>query len=124
VKRIFDEYIGRTNQDLLVEKEKIGDAMVFHCRGALSTLNSDPVNELVKAISAAREKRIILDLSKVVHIDSVGLGSIAAAFKQASAAGTTLVLVAKPPLRDILELASLHKFLTIFDDVKSALASN
>ena len=124
MKRIFDEYIGRTNQDLLVEKEKVGDAVVFHCRGALSTLNSDPINELIKAIGAAGEKKIILDLSKVVHIDSVGVGSIAAAFKQASAADTSLVVVAQPPVRDVLEMASLHKFLTIFDSLQSALAGN
>jgi anti-anti-sigma factor len=123
VKRIFDEYIGRTNQDLLVEKEQAGDAVVFHCRGALSTLNSDSINALLKTIGAAPEKKIILDLSHVVHIDSVGLGSVAAAFKQASAAGTTFALVAKPPVRDVLELASLDKFLKIFDTVKIAAAS-
>ena len=122
MKRIFDEYIGRTNQDLLVKKEKIGEALVFHCQGALSALNADPSNELVKAIGEAREKKIVLDLSGIVHIDSAGVGSIAAAFKQASAGGATLVVVAQPPIRDVLETAGLHKFLLISDDLTIALA--
>ena len=124
MKRIFDEYIGRTNQDFLVEKEKSGEAMVFHCRGALSTLNTDSINELLKAVGAAGEKKVVLDLTNVVHIDSMGLGSIATAFKQASAAGAAFVVVAKPPLRDVLELASLHKFLTISDNLQVALTAD
>jgi len=124
VKRIFEEYIGRTNQDLLVEKEKVGDVMVFRCRGALSAVNSDALNDLVKAIGTAGERRAILDLSEVVHLDSIGLGSIAAAYKQATTAGTTLVLVARPRVRDTLELASLNKFLRIFDSLKLALAAD
>jgi anti-anti-sigma factor len=124
VKRIFEEYIGKTNQDLVVKKEKAGDALVFHCQGALSALNATSSNELVKAVGAAREKKIILDLSGVVHMDSAGVGLVAAAFKQASAAGATLVLVAQTPIRDALETAGLHKFLLISDDLATALTGS
>lgn len=67
-----------------------------------------PVRELVPAA-----KHIVLDLSELTHMDSMGLGTVVRLYVSAKAAGTTLELChLSPHVRQILGVTHLLNVLT------------
>ena len=77
---------------LTFDIERAGDTIVVRCHGKLVA----GVNEMLYA--AVRPlipdtKRIVLDLTGVTHMDSMGLGSVVRLYVSAKAAGCDLELV-------------------------------
>jgi anti-anti-sigma factor len=80
------------------------------------------LDELVEKFRSERARRIVLDLSDVKHIDSVGVGTLAMLLKDVMATSRTLVLVAGDGVREILAASSLQDAFQFAPSVQAALA--
>jgi anti-sigma B factor antagonist len=70
------------------------------------------------------ERKIILDLGAVTFLDSAGLGELIACKKRtAENGGDIRLLHPNGRVRDLLEMLSLGRIFSIFDDEADALAS-
>jgi anti-sigma B factor antagonist len=86
--------------------------VTVRCRGRLvfGVCNQlvQPIKELLPA-----NKRVVLDLRELTHMDSTGLGTVVRLYVSAKAAGTTLELChISPHIRQILGITNLLSVLT------------
>jgi anti-sigma B factor antagonist len=89
-----------------------GDAMVVECSGRLIAGTTDPLRGEVKALFP-RTKHVILDLTNVTQMDSMGLGSIVSLYVSAKAAGCDLKLINLS--RRVREIFRVTNLLTVFE---------
>jgi len=90
-----------------LEMEDRGTTALVRCHGKLLAGYADllytPVSELM-----ATHQRIILDLSHLTHMDSMGLGALVRLYVHAKSGGTTLELRnLGQKVRDLLILTNL-----------------
>ncbi len=81
--------------------------------GSLRTPVNAGLRHRVQALLARGERRILLDLSQVTHIDAAGVGELVRAFNITSAAGGVLRIAhASGRVRLLLHLTGLWTLLT------------
>jgi len=82
------------------------------------------VVEFDRLLSEARSG-IVLDLTRVRHLDSAGVGAVVTCGKRAAAAGAVMKIALQRtgPVRKIFEITQLERGFEIFDDAASAAAS-
>jgi anti-sigma B factor antagonist len=92
---------------LSLETERIGDTVVVKCHGKLVAGVSDYFYTHVRQLIPG-SKRIILDLSDLTRMDSMGLGALVRLYVSAKSAGCTLELInIGKQVRDLLGLTNL-----------------
>jgi anti-sigma B factor antagonist len=89
------------------------DATVVRCTGRLTVETSPMLKTEVKALLPGR-RRIILDLTSLVQMDSAGLGALVALYISAKRATCGLELVNLTPR--VRELLGLTNLLSVFED--------
>jgi anti-anti-sigma factor len=99
---------------LTVKTDCNGDCTTFLLTGKLVAGMGD---FLYKKVSAAtpNSKRIILDLSAVDHLDSMGLGTLVRLYVHCKSAGCTLQLIHLG--KRVRELLGMTNLLGIFADI-------
>jgi anti-sigma B factor antagonist len=101
-------------QELTVERYEgvAQDQRILLLRGPI-TIETAPQFE--RAVHHEHAETVILDLSDVPYIDSVGLGSLVAAYVSHQKSGRCLVLTAvKPRVRKIMEITKVNDFFVTF----------
>ena len=101
-------------QELTVERYEgvADDQRILLLRGPI-TIDTAPQFE--RAVRHEQAETMILDLSDVPYIDSVGLGSLVAAYVSHQKTGRCLVLTAvKPRVRKIMEITKVNEFFVTF----------
>jgi anti-sigma B factor antagonist len=92
--------------------ETIDGATVVHCRGMLTAGYTELLHvEMKKHIP--QSKRLVLDLTDLVYMDSMGLGAIASLYVSARTAGCRLELVNLS--KRVRELFSITNMLSLFE---------
>lgn len=90
-----------------IEIEDRGTTALVHCHGKLIAGHTDLLYLPVSALLPTHQ-RIILDLSHVTHMDSMGLGTLVRIYVSAKNRGTTLELRnLGQKIRDLLILTNL-----------------
>lgn len=80
--------------------------------GRLNMLAAPALRELIGDTVDTGHRRIVIDLSETVFMDSSGLGALIAGLKVARAAGGDLRLARpSPQVLAVLQLTNLHKVL-------------
>jgi anti-sigma B factor antagonist len=97
---------------LSFEIETMEDAVVVHCRGMLTAGYTDLLHAEVKA-RMPLTKRLVLDLTNLTYMDSMGLGAIASLYVSARSAGCRLELINLS--KRIRELFSITNMLSLFE---------
>jgi anti-sigma B factor antagonist len=88
------------------------DQRILLLKGPI-TIETTP--EFERAVRKEQAETMILDLSDVPYIDSVGLGSLVAAYVSHQKTGRCLVLTGmKPRVQKILEITKVHDFFVTF----------
>lgn len=87
-------------------------ATVVQCRGKLTAGVTDILHDKVKAL-IPHNTRIVLDLTDLTQMDSLGLGTIVGLYVSAKAAGCQLDLINLS--KRIRELFRMTNLLTLFD---------
>ena len=101
-------------QELVVERYEgvADDQRILLLRGPI-TIETAP--QLERAVRHESAETMILDLTDVPYIDSVGLGSLVSAYVSHQKAGRCLVLTGiKPRVLKILEITKVHDFFVTF----------
>lgn len=81
------------------------------------------IQEKVRETAKGKVKHIILDLSKVMWIDSTGLGELISSLSSIKKIEGNLVLASlQAPVQSLLKMTNLDQIFEIHDSVESALA--
>lgn len=95
-----------------IELETLPDAVVAHCHGLLVAGVTEILQNEVKPLLAAKH-RVVLDLTGLTRMDSMGLGSIVSLAVSAKRAGCQFELVNLG--KQIRQLFAITNLLTMFE---------
>jgi len=97
---------------LSLEVERTGDVSTVKCRGKLVLGVCDVIACKVRELIPT-SKRIVLDLTDLTQMDSLGLGTLVRLYASAKAGGRCLVLVnIGPRIQQLLGITNLLSVLT------------
>jgi anti-sigma B factor antagonist len=97
-------------------------ALVLTVSGELDLGSAPRLRDAAVSHLLAGHQRLVLDLSGVELLDSVGLGTVVAVFKRARSLGTAMSVVATGRARRPFELTGLDAVIPVSDDLDGALA--
>src|SRR5215469_8373933 len=101
---------------LTLEVEQTDDATIVRCRGHLISGMTDAFHSKIKPM-IANNKRIVLDLSEVVWMDSMGLGTLVGLYTSAKGAGCELQLLkVGKRVRELLGLTNLWDIFVVIGE--------
>jgi|SRR5271166_2251912 len=93
-----------------------GDATVVLCTGKLTAGLTGILRDEVKAL-IPQTKKIILDLTGLTQMDSMGLGTIVALYVSAKTSGTTIILInLSPRIRDLFRITNVWSVLEVYGE--------
>ncbi len=115
---------SREGQVVRLELKVIKDTLLVQIGGELDILAADRIRQEIDRVMQARKiQKLILDLEEISFMDSAGLGVILGRYKKISAVGGKMYIVrAHPGIRKILELAGVHKLVTLCQDEKEIIS--
>lgn len=97
---------------LALDIEGSGEVFTVKCHGKLVMGTCDVLAGRVKEL-IPRSKRIVLDLTDLTQMDSIGLGTLVRLYVSAKAGGSCVVLVnLGPRIRQLLGVTNLLSVLT------------
>ena len=97
---------------LTLDVERNGDIATVKCHGKLVMGVCDVLASKVRAL-IPETKKIVLDLTDLTHMDSIGLGTLVRLYVSAKAGGSCVVLVnVGPRIRQLLGITNLLSVLT------------
>ena len=97
---------------LTFETERKGDSVIVHCQGKLVYGVCDQLTTKVKQL-IPESKCVVLDLTDLTHLDSMGLGTLVRLYVSAKSAGSSLQLInLAPRIRQLLGMTNLLSVLT------------
>ncbi|HCI29009.1 MAG TPA: STAS domain-containing protein [Fervidobacterium sp.] len=104
------------------EKNEQGEKLIITIHGEIDAYHSGEVKKFLKdAINETKLSKIVLDMSEVNYIDSAGLGSLVALYKDARMAEKELVLAClKQTVMRIFEMTRLDRVFKIVQTVEEA----
>jgi anti-sigma B factor antagonist len=89
------------------ETERKGEQIIIHCHGRLIAGVTDDFYKQVRELMAGN-RQVILDLTNLTHMDSMGVGTCVRLYVSAKSAGSSLQLVnLTPRIRQILGITNL-----------------
>jgi anti-anti-sigma factor len=93
-----------------------GDATVIECGGRLISGGTEQLRSEVKGLFP-HIKRVILDLTNVTQLDSMGLGAIVSLYASAKAAGCDLKLInLSKRVREIFRVTNLLSVFEVYGE--------
>ena len=92
--------------------------------GRLTFRESDDLFDKIRALGAAGQSKVVLDLRHVSYVDSTGLGAIVGGYASLSKLSGSLKLV-NPNKRtmELLLMTQLNTLVGVFEDLQSAVDS-
>lgn len=101
---------------LTLEVDHAGVAVVVRCHGKLVAGEHDQLHSRVRQL-IPHDKRIVLDLTDLVMMDSTGLGTLVRLYVAAKSAGCDLELInLNRRIRELLGLTNLLSVFTIIGE--------
>ena len=101
---------------LILRTHVEGDATVVQCVGKLTAGLTATLRDEVKRL-IPESKKIVLDLTDLVQMDSMGLGTIVSLYVSAKASGTKLILInLSPRVRDLFRITNVWSVLEVYGD--------
>jgi anti-sigma B factor antagonist len=97
---------------LTFDTERKGDVTIVHCHGRLIFGVTDQLYTKIKDLIPG-SKRILIDLTDLSHMDSMGLGTLVRLYVSAKSAGCCLELInLGARIRQLLGMTNLLSVLT------------
>jgi anti-anti-sigma factor len=93
-----------------------GDATIVHCSGKLTAGLTGVLRDEVKRL-IPQSKKIVLDLTELTQMDSLGLGTIVGLYVSAKASGSTLILInLSQRVRDLFRITNVWSVLEVYGE--------
>ena len=108
---------------LEVSKEVRGDILLVRFGGGFSLINHLLMARTIQEIKASPQKKVVLDLSDVRYIDSMGVGVIVSVLKHTRTNAIGLAIVTNDVVNQILGVTNLSEILQLFFSLDEALAN-
>ena len=102
--------------------QRIGQHGVVTLPTEIDVTNADEIRQALLSAASHDVAVLIIDMSETTFCDSAGVQAIIAAYRQATATGTELRLVATAVLR-ILTLVGVDQMIPIYPTLEAALAA-
>ena len=104
---------------------QVGNVTVIDVAGRITLgEGSSVILDAIRDQTAKGNKKILLNLSNVSYIDSLGIGELVAGFTSvANAGGTVKLLGLTKHVKDVLQITKLYTVFEVFDDEETALRS-
>jgi len=101
---------------LTFDFERVGDTVVVRCNGKLvAGVDGAFYSEISRLIPGT--KRLVLDLTDLKHMDSMGLGALVRLYVSTKSAGCALELInLGPRIRQLLGLTDLLSVFTVIGE--------
>lgn len=107
---------------LTVEVRQDGDAVICCLRGSATMDVCSQLNEELSRVAEHKPKVLVIDLSELNFICSLGLGSIVAAYLHARRyEGRVCLAGVQPAVKEVLDVTRLTTILTAFPTVEAAI---
>jgi anti-sigma B factor antagonist len=105
-----------------LEFEQIGDELLrIALDGRLDIQGAQAIDMKFTALTATRKAGIIVDLSRVDFLASIGIRTLLSNAKAAANRGGRMVLCSPQPLvREVLETSGVASLIPVYDDPDSA----
>lgn len=115
--RKIDEYIIKINA-----RASEGDVCVIDLPGEIDIYTSPKVRDAITELIDQGHYHLVINLEKVRHIGSAGLGVLVGGLKRARERGGSVNLVCtNPQIKKLFDLTGLVTIFGIFDDEQSAI---
>lgn len=106
-----------------ITKEVNNRNVTLKLEGNFTYTQRKPFQEMLKSVAVDGVDQIVIDLSQVAFLDSAALGLLMISHRQVQAEKRMLSLAyPQPTVRQILELANLHKTIPLIDADAPAMA--
>lgn len=106
-----------------ITKEVNNRKVTLKLEGNFTYTQRKPFQEMLKSVAVDGVDQIVIDLSQVAFLDSAALGLLMISHRQLQAEKRTLSLAyPQPTVRQIIELANLHKTIPLIDADAPAMA--
>lgn len=93
-----------------------GDATIVQCTGKLTAGHTGILRDEVKRL-IPQSKKIVLDLTDLTQMDSMGLGTIVGLYVSAKAAGSTLILInLSQRVRELFRITNVWSILEVYGE--------
>ena len=105
-----------------ISVRQVGSVVIFNVEGEIDLYNAQEISEHVKQYSDDGYNNAIINMDKVPHIDSSGIGALITSMARLKKAGGGLKLVhVYQSVRKIFELTKLEGFFDICESEEEAL---
>ncbi|WP_072803165.1 STAS domain-containing protein [Rhodococcoides yunnanense] len=101
----------------------VGTTAVVSARGEVDMLTVPRLGAGIEQALASTQTALIVDLSDVTFLASIGMAALVTAHRTAGETVTTLVVADGPHTRRPMQLVGLDSILTIYPDLATALAT-
>ncbi|MBX3121077.1 MAG: STAS domain-containing protein [Fimbriimonadaceae bacterium] len=99
-----------------ITKEVNNRKVTLKLEGNFTYTQRKPFQEMLKSVAVDGVDQIVIELSQVAFLDSAALGLLMISHRQLQAEKRTLSLAyPQPTVRQIIELANLHKTIPLID---------
>jgi len=99
-----------------IEFRELGDHKIIDVSGEVDLYNVSELKKALFSITDGQFKSVIVDMKKVNYMDSSGIGALVAGMKKMKAHNGKFALMnIHDDVLNILKLATLDKFFTIYD---------
>ena len=110
------------NKPLHLDVARRGDAVVVKVDGSVAMAEAEQLRAVLEDLAAQRVPLIVLDVSEMDFIGSVGLGAIISGhLKCRHHRGQIKLVNPTEPVRELLETTRLNKLFGIYASVEQAL---
>jgi len=108
----------------LFESRIVGDHLVVLLKIAkIDSLNADEFQSEIDEVISKSTQNVILDCTKLAHIDSSGLGKLLAAFKDLQTDKRSLRLInVNSKIHNIIRITELENIFPQFDSIEEAMS--
>jgi len=109
---------------MAIRMEPKGGLMVCHIEGEIDINSSPDIKKNFDKITAKKEPRIVINLSKVTYVDSSGLATLVEILKNMKAYGGRMRLVGlSQKIKSLFEITKLEKLFEIMADEETAVST-
>jgi anti-sigma B factor antagonist len=106
---------------LAVADELLGMTRVVRCVGEVDMASAPALRARLSSLQIDGPPRLVLDLTGITFIDSLGLGALIGAHKRARVLRGSLVMVPSDAVRRVLAATALDRVFDLRDTVDAAL---
>ena len=107
-----------------IEVNEIDDITIMVIDGMLTIGSEQAFAKALKEQISEGRRKVILDMTRVKYIDSLGIGQIAGGYTSLNESGGSLVLArTNDKVRELLRLTGLQNHIKVFTTVDEAIQS-